>query len=206
MNNDDAYATGLLNRALDPATQPQEIRDFLQAETDLLRELIPSGCRVIDFGCGMGRHLIALTDHISSGVGIDYEAAYIAKAVKLADSHLRFIVADATSVPLTESFDFALCMTNTWGTMTDKLAVVEEMRRLSPRQGSRLITAYATTSVAVRSEWYANMGNDVREVTEKQIIASGGFTSEHFTEERLQALLGSCALHKIEDIAFMAQF
>ena len=206
MNNDDAYAGGLLNRALDPATQPPQIRSFLKAETELLRALIPRASRVIDFGCGMGRHLLALSDHISYGLGIDYEAAYIAEAVKQADPHLHFSVANATAVPLTETFDFAVCLTNTWGTMSDKQAVAEEMRRLSPAGGSRLITAYASTSVAARSEWYANMGNEVREVTDEQVIASGGFSSEHFTESRLRGILGPCKLHKLGDIANMAQF
>ena len=35
MSNDDVYASGLLNRALDPATQPPEIQAFLRAELDL---------------------------------------------------------------------------------------------------------------------------------------------------------------------------
>ena len=36
MSNDEVYAAGLLNRALDPATQPPEIQAFLRAELDLL--------------------------------------------------------------------------------------------------------------------------------------------------------------------------
>jgi hypothetical protein len=32
MSNEQVYAAGLLNRALDPATQPPEIHAFLQAE------------------------------------------------------------------------------------------------------------------------------------------------------------------------------
>ena len=35
MSNDDVYAAGLLNRALDPATQPLTIQAFLRAEIDL---------------------------------------------------------------------------------------------------------------------------------------------------------------------------
>jgi hypothetical protein len=40
MSNEQVYAAGLLNRALDPATQPPEIRAFLQAEIDLLNDII----------------------------------------------------------------------------------------------------------------------------------------------------------------------
>lgn len=206
MSNDEAYAHGLLNRALDPATQPHAIQLFLRAESALLRELIPRGSRVVDFGCGMGRHLMALADQIASSVGFDYEAAYIAEAVHLVDaSHVHFFVADATAVPLTAHFDVAVCLTNTWGTMSDKSAVLEEMKRLSPQVGSRLITVYAASSIPARIEWYANMGHEVLDVTDHRVVAAGGFTSEHFTEDRLRGLLGPCELHTIGDIAYVAQ-
>ncbi len=73
MTNDQVYAAGLLNRALDPATQPEAIRAFLRAEEVLVRGFAPRRGRVIDFGCGMGRHLIGLLDVVALGVGIDYE-------------------------------------------------------------------------------------------------------------------------------------
>ncbi len=197
----------LLNKALDPSTQPDAIQSFLKAETTLLRELVPRGSRVVDFGCGMGRHLIALSDHLSSGVGIDYEKTYIAAAMKASNaSHLRFMVSDATAVPLTTVFDFAVCLTNTWGTMSDRPGVLAEMKRLSPKVGSRIITVYAPSSIPARSEWYANMGHEILEVTDDQIVASGGFSSRHFSKEQLQKLLGSCELHTIGDIAYTAQF
>ena len=70
MNNDEVYAQGLLNKALDPSTQPPAIRSFLREEFDVVRRLIPSGSDVVDFGCGMGRHLIDLGAHIAIGVGL----------------------------------------------------------------------------------------------------------------------------------------
>ena len=112
---------------------------------------------------------------------------------------------DATAVPLASCFDAAVCLTNTWGTMSDKIAVLSEMRRLSPAAGSRIITVYAATSVPARREWYANMGYEVLDATGRMIVADGGFTSEHFTEHRLRELLGPCELHCIEDIAYVAE-
>ena len=114
-------------------------------------------------------------------------------------------MADAARVPLTGSFDVAVCLTNTWGTMSAKTAVLNEMRRLSPAEGSRLLTLYAPTSVPARREWYASMGYRVLDATDREIVASGGFSSEHFTEKRLRKLLGPCELHPIGDIAYVAQ-
>ena len=98
----------------------------------------------------MGRHLIDLRDHVACGVGFDYERSSIVEAARLAAAdHLHFFVGDATAVPLTGFFDAAICMTNTWGTMSDKTAVLNEMRRLSPEAGTRVITVYAETKEPV---------------------------------------------------------
>jgi cyclopropane fatty-acyl-phospholipid synthase-like methyltransferase len=75
MSNDDVYAGGLLNRALDPATQPPEIQAFLRAELDLLHDVLQEGMRVLDVGCGTGRHLILLRDRVRLGLGSTISAA-----------------------------------------------------------------------------------------------------------------------------------
>lgn len=206
MTNDQVYAAGLLNKALDPATQPEAIRAFLRAEEVRVRDLVPRRGRVIDFGCGTGRHLIGLLDSLALGVGIDYEWTYIAEANRLRPGgRLHFLVADATRVPLRSRFDAALCLTNTWGTMTDKLAVLGEMRRLAPAPGTRLITVYASTSIAPRQQWYANLGHEVVEVTDEHLRSTGGFVSEHFTEARLRSLIGDCTISALGDIGYLVQ-
>ena len=99
MSNDEVYAAGLLNRALDPATQPPEIQAFLRAELDLLRGVVTEGMRVIDVGCGTGRHPLQVSDRLRLGVGVDYEHNYIAAAHHHATGrHLHFIVCDAAAI------------------------------------------------------------------------------------------------------------
>ena len=207
MDNEAVYAQGLLRRALDPSTQPPSIRAFLTDELELVRILLRPRSRVLDFGCGMGRHLIALSSHLGPSVGFDYEVAYIREARQAsAGAGCVFFVADATAVPLSAPFDAAICLTNTWGTMSDKLGVINEMCRLSPAAGTRLVTVYSPGSVAARREWYANMGHRVVAATDCELISEGGFSSEHFTEGRLRGLIGPCQLHPIGNIAYLAQF
>ena len=207
MTNDDVYAAGLLKRALDPATQPPEIQAYLRAEIDLLPDLVKEGMRVLDLGCGTGRHLILLRDRVGMGLGVDYERGYIADAVAHAGSRrLHFIVGDATAVPTTAIFDFAICLTNTWGTMSDKAGVLREMRRLAPRPHTRLVSVFGRSSVAARREWYRRLGHAVVEETDEYLLTGGGLRSEHFSDARLRGLVGDCAIRPVADIARAVTF
>jgi tRNA (uracil-5-)-methyltransferase TRM9 len=148
MSNEQAYATGLLNRALDPTTQPPEIRAFLQAEIELLDDMVAEGMSVIDVGCGTGRHLALLRDRLRIGVGVDYELAYIVEARRrVGGGTLHFMVAHASRLPVRIPFDIATCMTNTWGTMSDKSSVLSEMKRCAPHHGKRLLSVFAEASI-----------------------------------------------------------
>jgi SAM-dependent methyltransferase len=207
MDNDDVYAAGLLNRALDPATQPSEIQEFLRAELDLLHDLFKGRMRVLDVGCGSGRHLLLYRDQLELGVGVDYERSYIAEATRRSHGgHLHFITANATAIPLVAEFDVAICLTNTWGTMSDKAGVLREMRRLAPRPQSRLISVYSENSVAARREWYRRLGHAVRDETDEYLVTDGGFRSEHFSEARLRALIGECNIQVIGDFGRVVRF
>jgi SAM-dependent methyltransferase len=201
MSNDDVYASGLLNRALDPATQPPEIQAFLRAELDLLHNILKDGMRVLDVGCGTGRHLILLRDRLRLGVGVDYERSYIAEAAHRAGAgHLHFITGDATAIPVVAGFDFAICLTNTWGTMSDKAAVLREMRRLAPLPRTRLLSVFSEGSVAVRREWYRRLGHGVAEETPEYLLTDGGLRSEHFSDARLRDLVGDCTIRPVAEI------
>ena len=207
MANEEVYAAGLLNRALDPTTQPPEIQAFLRAELDLLHDVITDGMRVIDVGCGTGRHLLLLRGRLQFGVGVDYEHSYIVDAHhRGGDPRLHFITADATAVPILAAFDFAICLTNTWGTMSDKAGVLREMRRLAPKPHTRLLSVYSETSVAPRREWYRRLGHTVSEETLEYLATEGGFRSEHFSDARLRSLVGECSIRPLTDIAYVVTF
>jgi SAM-dependent methyltransferase len=206
VSNDEAYAAGLLNRALDPATQPREIRAFVAAEIEVLRRLTTEGMRVIDIGCGTGRHLALLRDRLALGVGVDYEHGYILEAHTRAGSRpLHFLTGDATALPIASMFDLAICMTNTWGTMGDKRGVLDEMRRVAPPD-ARVLSVYAAQSIPARAEWYRRLGHEVLEVTDDYILTEGGFRSEHFSEARLRELVGDCVVRPLTDIAYLVRF
>jgi len=207
MSNDDVYASGLLNRALDPATQPPEIQAFLQTEIALLDEMIVEGMTVIDVGCGTGRHLARFRDRLRLGVGVDYEHAYIVDAHRRAGSdHVYFVTGDATCLPIRATFDLATCLTNTWGTMADKMGVLREMRRLAPGDRTRFLSVFSETSIPARREWYRRFGHAVAEESSDYLVTDGGLRSEHFSEARLRALVGDCTIRPLAGVAYAVTF
>jgi ubiquinone/menaquinone biosynthesis C-methylase UbiE len=202
--NDDVYASGLLVRALDPATQPPEIRAFMQAEIDLLDHLVTEGITWLDVGCGTGRHLALFRDRLRVGVGVDYEHSYLVEARRRAGTHtLHFVTGDATRLPLGRRFDLATCMTNTWGTMRDKSAALAEMRRCAARG---LLSVFSEHSIPARREWYRRFEHPVVEESPEWLMTEGGLRSEHFTEARLRALVGDCTIAPCTDIAYIVRF
>lgn len=199
----EAYAGGILTTALDPSTQPAAIREFLEAEIELFEDLVPPGMTILDVGCGNGRHLALVANRVSLGLGIDYEPAYIAEACGRGLSRrVCFVVADATAIPTVAKFDLAICLTNTWGTMTDKGSVLAEMRRLAPQTGARVISVFSTASVPARCTWYENMGHEIEEVTDEAILTRSGFRSEVFSEDRVRGLVGECELRPLAGIGY----
>ncbi len=204
MSNDEVYASGLLNRALDPATQPMAIQAFMQAEIDLLYSLVAENSAWLDVGCGTGRHLAHLRTRLRLGVGVDYEQAYIVDAHTRAGGHpLHFVTGDATRLPLRSGFDLATCLTNTWGTMTDKQTVLTEMRRCA---SSRLLSVFSERSIAARREWYQRFGHPIVEETSDWLLTAGGLRSEHFTEARLRGLVGDCSIRPCTEIGYTVRF
>lgn len=173
----------------------------------MLEDTIARGMSVIDIGCGTGRHLAMLRDRLRVGVGVDYELAYIIEARRqVGGGRLHFMTADAARLPIRGRFDVATCMTNTWGTMSDKSGVLSEMRRCVPQGGIRLLSVFAEASVPARREWYGRLGHQVVEQTAEYLVTDVGFRSEHFTERRLRSLVGECTIRPCANIGYIVVF
>ncbi len=82
--------------------------DFIEQELNF-----DSSCRILDIGCGTGRHAIELTRRGYSVTGIDLSAAQLKRArEKAAEEHLAidFLQHDARNLPFETDFDAAIML------------------------------------------------------------------------------------------------
>jgi cyclopropane fatty-acyl-phospholipid synthase-like methyltransferase len=85
------------------------------AEADfIIRELnLPEGSRVLDMGCGTGRHSVELAQRGYRMTGVDISSGMLAEAEKAAGEAgviVEWIKADATQFKSDEQFDAAICL------------------------------------------------------------------------------------------------
>ncbi len=85
------------------------------AEINFLLEVfnLPPGSRILDVGCGLGRHSIELARRGYKVTGIDFSAAMLegaAKAAKEAGVEVEWLQVDATRFTSPKLFDAAICL------------------------------------------------------------------------------------------------
>jgi 2-polyprenyl-3-methyl-5-hydroxy-6-metoxy-1,4-benzoquinol methylase len=82
------------------------------------------GKSVLDFGCGAGRHSLALAELGSDVVGVDYIQRFVEEAKSEAASrslkNASFLVADCRNVVLEQGFDAGICLYDAIGSYTNE--------------------------------------------------------------------------------------
>ncbi len=82
--------------------------DFIEKELAFNKDL-----KIVDVGCGTGRHAIELTKRGYSVTGIDLSESQILRAKEKAKSEkleIQFLVGDARVLPFSDEFDIAMMM------------------------------------------------------------------------------------------------
>lgn len=108
------------------ATFYAEVRDFLKEsyleygftkgplqEVDFLETEIPKGSRILDVGCGVGRHSLELARRGYETVGVDISSGFIeiaSKPAKAEGLEAEFYVKDGRKLDFENEFDAAICL------------------------------------------------------------------------------------------------
>lgn len=84
-------------------------------EVDFVIDLLslPKGARILDVGCGTGRHSLELARHGYRPFGVDISSGFIEVARERATTEeldAEFLVADARQLTLPQEFDAAICL------------------------------------------------------------------------------------------------
>jgi SAM-dependent methyltransferase len=104
----------------------QEYAKPWKEEVDFYLEVLnlPQGSRILDLGCGPGRHSVELARRGYQVTGVDFSAGMLAEAQKAAQSagvKVEWIHCDATQFKAQMPFDAAICMLEAaFGFMTPK--------------------------------------------------------------------------------------
>jgi ubiquinone/menaquinone biosynthesis C-methylase UbiE len=89
-------------------------RNTLREVDFLLEELhVPAGARILDVGCGTGRHSVELARRGYRMTGLDLSAAMLARAKAKADTagvRVDWVQANATQFSFDVPFDAAICL------------------------------------------------------------------------------------------------
>lgn len=86
-----------------------------QAEVAFLVDVLrlPAGARILDLGCGTGRHSVELSRHGYRMVGVDLSRGMLHQAqdaAREAQARVDWIQADATRFAAPQAFDAAICL------------------------------------------------------------------------------------------------
>ncbi len=127
---------------------------LFDADTLFLDEVIPDRCRVLDLGCGTGRHVLSLAKRGCRVTGVDLSPWMLRQTAKKLDRHgydARLVRADICRLEGLEdaSFDAAVCMFSTMGILRRK-----RLRRIALAEWRRVLAPGGLLVVHVHNLWH----------------------------------------------------
>ncbi len=115
--------------------------EIATAKLSIDQRRLPAGpaARVLDVGCGDGRHIVEAARRGAFAVGLDYDRAELVKArARIGGQHVDLVVGDATRLPFRDgAFDAVIC-TETLEHLPDDAGAMREIGRLLASGGQLL--------------------------------------------------------------------
>jgi len=191
---------------------PKLIQEFLDGETNFIKKQIVSNKKILEIGCGYGRLLGILSEKAKEVVGIDFSKRMVdlAKEKLSSKSNVFVKLMEADKLGFKdESFDYVVCLDNTFGNMPDiELDVLKEMARACKKGGCMIVSVFSENAEDVQFENYARIGLKNIKDDGNAIHTEEGFYSRRFSKDELVKLFEKigleCKVIKICPVNYVA--
>lgn len=190
-----------------------EIKEYFQKEINYLKANIKPHSRILDVGCGFGRHMKLLAPSAKEVIGIDNNEDMIKRAEQyLAGvNNTRLFVQDAEKLEFADgSFDYVICMSNTFGNFCGgKLSALGEMKRVCKKEGKVVVSVYSEDAFEFRKRDYVRIGMPITKAIDGRFYVKEKLISEQFTKLQLERLFSSAGLKsritKLTPISYLCE-
>jgi len=199
MNN--VWSTSFYDKWVEAASP--EIQDLFKKEIDYLKNSIKPNSRVLDVGCGFGRHIKILAGFSKEIIGVDNNENMIQKAKQnLPDfKNVKLFLQNAKKINFdNDSFDYVICMTNTFGDFFEgdsfkdiRLDVLKEMKRVCKEGGKIILSVFSEKSLETRKKSYEKANLSITKI-EKGIVYGGKVAFSQFEKPQLEELFNKIDL------------
>ncbi len=177
-----------------------EVADFIRT--------IPSPARVLDVGCGNGRHVSALLDQNARAIGLDFSRSLLLLArqrdLRGLSGPVPWIEGEAEAIPLRDgSVDAVLCVAvlHHLPTVPNRIAALTEIRRVLAPGGRVLVSVWALDQPRFRHAIASSAGRPAGAAGDVEVpwsMPGGGVVSRYyhlFREGELEQLIIESGLH-----------
>jgi SAM-dependent methyltransferase len=157
-------------------------------EIDFLLELLdlPAGARVLDVGCGPGRHAVALAEAGLAVTGIDVSARFLevaAERARRAGVGAAFFEVDARQMPFDDEFDavISICQGG-FGLMGPDDPLVLKRMAESARRGGRIVATAFNAYFEIRSDRRGTMLDADSGIVHERSVVKDPEGADHVVE------------------------
>ena len=137
---------------------PPRVKQYLQAEIDHVLKHVGSDSSIIELGCGYGRVLKALAQHVDQIVGIDTSLGSLVMARNLLGDrdNCHLVQTDAVNTGLADNiFDVVVCIQNGISAFhVDHRELVREVVRITKPGGLAMFSTYIKSFWEHRIKWF----------------------------------------------------
>jgi len=191
------------HKILDEKYWPTKLREYLEKEDEFLIDRIRDNSVLLDVGSGEGRHLKLLSKKCKRLFGIDYSKTMADYSNQVLGGYNNVVILNEdikNSAFPKSSFDFIICMFNTFGNMdleTQKI-FLEKIRDLIKTYGTIYLSVYSDEAKETQIDFYKIIGLIVKS-SDDDFVYTDSFISERFSKDKIKRLVERSGL-KIKNI------